>query len=172
MASQPGEVKKFLFFLIPTLTGLLFAFLYLSERREIEKLEARNTITIEQLQTENHSLAGRVRDLQAAVEDCRNNPANPLDLQSWDIERMKREGLRDPVHDIVADLRMHRELIPFEGTLGGRMGFYSEKKIWILTNQWVLAYFDDGHMIGYMLLEYSLPGDGKIHWKRLAAYLD
>ncbi len=51
------------------------------------------------------------------------------------------------------------------------MNFYSESQIWILTEKWVLAYFEDGHNGGYLLLEYEVTKDGKIKWKTVASYI-
>jgi len=45
------------------------------------------------------------------------------------------------------------------------MGFYFDKNIWILTNKWVLAYFEDGHICGYVILEYDVNKEGNISWK-------
>ena len=66
----------------------------------------------------------------------------------------------------------HRELIPYEGVMGGTMGFYSQKDIHILSSRWVLAAFEDGHIGGHMLLEYRVDPGGKIHWRVIVAYLD
>ena len=98
-------------------------------------------------------------------------PASTIELFSWDIRAMQKKGLKDPVDDIVSDLKQHREIIPIKATMGGTMNFYDRSKIWILTNRWVLAYFEDGHNGGYLLLEYQIAPGGKIIWKVLASYL-
>jgi len=81
---------------------------------------------------------------------------------------LKEKGLSDPVREIIDDLIKHSELIPYKGILGGTMEFY-DREIWILNNKWVFAYFEDGHVMGYLLLEYSISDDGKIEWKRIAS---
>ena len=73
---------------------------------------------------------------------------------------------------IKADLTEHPELIPFEGTLGGTMGFYDPENIYVLSDKWVYARFEDGHIQGGMLLEYSLGPDGEISWQVLEARLE
>jgi hypothetical protein len=90
-------------------------------------------------------------------------------MNEYDINEMKKSGLRNPVQDIISDLQKHRELIPYKGILGGEMGFYYKNEIRVLTNKWVLAYFEDGHYGGYLLLEYLVNSNGKITWKRIAA---
>ena len=82
---------------------------------------------------------------------------------------MKEKGLEKPVENIISDLQKHGELIPYKGVHGGKMGFYNPYDIWILTNKWVFAYFEDGHLSGYLLLEYNVTDDGKIQWKKIAS---
>jgi len=93
-------------------------------------------------------------------------------LTSRDRAQLQRRGLSHPEEDIVTDLMQHRELIPFEGVLGGTMGFYSRQDIHVLNSRWVLASFEDGHIGGHMLLEYVVSPRGGIQWKVVSAYLD
>jgi hypothetical protein len=117
---------------------------------------------LERLETDNTQL---VRQL----EESRSMPAAAVELLSWDIQAMKKKGLHDPINEIIADLKQHRELIPYKGVLGGTMNFYDDSKIWVLTKKWVLAYFEDGHVAGYLLLEYEVTQGGKIRWKTVAS---
>ncbi len=71
---------------------------------------------------------------------------------------------------IVGALRERSDLIPFEGELGGTMGFYGGHSIHILTPSWILAEFDDGHRAGAMLLEYSIS-NGTVEFTVLDAAL-
>ena len=106
--------------------------------------------------------------LRKAEQEILNQPG----LYPWDILELKRKGLHDPVHDITVDLMRHTELIPYEGVLGGTMGFYSEDMIHVLTKRWVLASFEDGHIGGKMLLEYQVSGGGEITWSVIDSYLN
>jgi hypothetical protein len=90
-------------------------------------------------------------------------------LASWEVEELREKGLTDPATDIAADLAARKDLVPFEGVLGGTMEF---RDIEILTSRWVLGYVEDGHLTGHVLLEYEVSGDGKISWKLLRAYMD
>jgi hypothetical protein len=108
-------------------------------------------------------------------EDLRVKPETLQErssLRSWEIANLQKNGLPDPEKDLVADLMQHSELIPYEGVMGGTMGFYSKKDIHILSSRWVLASFEDGHIGGRMLLEYRVDPGGKIHWRVIVAYLD
>ena len=94
-------------------------------------------------------------------------PATPV------VESPGREAPSNrevPPPEIVVDELLTRpELIPYEGTLGGTMGFYSEENIQVLNDQWVFARFEDGHVQGSMLLEYTFGVDGELRWTVLAA---
>ena len=111
---------------------------------------------------------GALRDsLKQLERQLQDMPA----LSSADIDRFKEKGLENPTEDIIADLRNHRELIPYKGVLGGTMNFHQKDYIHILTSKWVFAFFDDGHIVGYMLLEYTVSNAGKISWRVLDSYL-
>lgn len=122
-------------------------------KRRLDRLERNNAKFVEQL------------------DQAHKVPAAAIELFGWDIQAMKKKGLNDPVNQIIADLKQHRELIPYKGILGGTMNFYDDSKIWVLTKRWVFAYFEDGHVAGYLLLEYEVTQGGKITWKTVASYL-
>lgn len=91
-------------------------------------------------------------------------------LSYHDIRTLKTRGLSDPVNTLKSDLMQQTELIPHEGVLGGSMQFYKEY-IYVLSSRWVMAYFDDGHIAGYMLLEYEVSPGGDIRWQVIDSYL-
>ncbi|TVQ40117.1 MAG: hypothetical protein EA384_04210 [Spirochaetaceae bacterium] len=72
---------------------------------------------------------------------------------------------------LVMDLLDRSDLIPFDGILGGTMGFYTPDNVFVLSNRWVYARFEDGHIGGEMLLEYRIDGVGGIDWTVLYAEL-
>lgn len=80
-----------------------------------------------------------------------------------DIRYFKRRGLNNPEKALLSDLYRQQELIPQEGVLGGKM------RIWhavLLGRNWAIAYFEDGHIAGNMLLGYTV-NDGQIDWELL-----
>jgi hypothetical protein len=89
-----------------------------------------------------------------------------------EIQYLKKQGLKNPVDDIITDLMKHNELIPYQGTLGGKMGFHSERDIYVVSTNLVRASFDDGHTSGWALLEYQVTDGDKISWKVLESYLE
>ena len=93
-------------------------------------------------------------------------------LQPFDIDELKAKGLYDPVNQLRDDLRRHPELIPFEGILGGKMGFYYPEQITILSTSRACAQFDDGHIGGSCLLKYEVMPDSSIHWTLIDAQME
>lgn len=116
------------------------------------------------LMKENEDYVTQAAELKGEMEKLFNsNKTTLLELE--------RQGFAGQLKDIAADLKMHSELIPYKGIKGGTMGFYSENDIHVLTNKWVLAYFEDGHISGYMLLRYDI-NNGVISWKVIDSYLN
>ena len=140
-------------------------------KRQLERFQAENIKLAEQLEQADKEPASRTETSKESSDARPSGPAAAIELFSWDIQAMKKRGLKDPVADIIADLKQHRELIPHKGILGGTMNFYDDSKIWVLTKKWVLAYFEDGHIAGYLLLEYEVTEGGKINWKTVASYM-
>lgn len=116
------------------------------------------------------NLTSQVSELEAKVDEykelIKKCPTNNPDI----VEGLKLRGFNGEVQEIVADLVKHNELIPYEGVLGGKMCFYSKEKVFVLSDKWVYAYFDDGHINGYMLLGYSI-NNGNISWEVIDSYL-
>ena len=83
-------------------------------------------------------------------------------LSESDIQRLKRQGLQNPETDLLNDLnRKQDRLLPAEGTMGGTMAIRDSR---ILNDRYAMAYYEDGHNGGYMLLKYTVS-NGNINWK-------
>lgn len=95
----------------------------------------------------------------------------PFDqLQYFLLMELEMKGFKGTPDEIAEDLLTRTDLIPYEGILGGTMGF-NEDYIYVLTHNWVIASFDDGHTGGYLLLRYTI-NDGSISsWEVLDSYL-
>ena len=114
------------------------------------------------------ALSAQISLLQEALKKQGIAPG----LGAEDILALRKQGLKNPVEDIKADLLSRPDLIPQKGVAGGTMGFHSAENIYVLSPRWVLASFEDGHITGKMLLEYSVQGPAKISWKVLSSYLE
>jgi hypothetical protein len=84
-------------------------------------------------------------------------------LREADRQFLIEKGLHDPINDLVRDLMKHNELIPCEGVLGGTPGFYNPDGIKVLSKDYVIAEFDDGHIEGYIELTFKVS-NGTISW--------
>jgi len=152
-------------------TLILLGIFNLMNKSRADRMEAEKILLVRKLEQAGEQLARKTQQENQHADFTVGPTASPIELFSWDIRAMQKKGLKDPVNDIVSDLKQHREIIPFEATMGGTMNFYDRSKIRILTNKWVLAYVEDGHKGGYVLLEYQIAPGGKIIWKILASYL-
>jgi hypothetical protein len=103
----------------------------------------------------------RRRPMTSIVLDSVRN-LSTYTLTSADISRLKAAGLTDPAGEILYDLTNHNDLIPAEASLGGTMLFFPTESHFVGPNQ-VLAYFEDGHTAGRLLLSFEVA-DGEIHW--------
>ncbi len=90
-------------------------------------------------------------------------------LDAYDIEELQRRGLTDPIPQIISSLMSHGAIIPQAGVLGGTMGFYSAESIHVLDDSWVYAEFEDGHIQGRGIFEYTIQADSTIAWKVVLA---
>jgi hypothetical protein len=119
------------------------------------------TATMAQLQS---------RRWQQAVRYWVERRATLLDLA--DIAELERQGLQDPAKQLRDSLAAHPEIIPYPGVMGGTMFFLPDQGIVLLAPPYVFARFEDGHIGGSMLLEYTILPGPRIEWKRLWARKD
>lgn len=133
----------------------------------VTQLEAEKTDWLQREANLNLQIEDLVKQSEEYARIIENFPSNNPDI----VEGLKLKGFEGNVQDIVNDLIKHYDLIPYKGVLGGKMGFYFEDKIYVLSDKWVFAYFEDGHINGYMLLNYSIDNSKNISWKVIDSYL-
>lgn len=109
----------------------------------------------------------QVDSLQLRLGSLMRSPIHPVD-----VEPLRKRGLSDPVANLIADLQKHPELIPFKGWGGLQMGFYDVDRIRVLSNSWVYAPFDDGHIVGEGIFEYDVAPSGSITWRLVTAHMN
>lgn len=86
-----------------------------------------------------------------------------------EIDYYKDMGIDDPEDYITSDLMSKPELIPYKGVLGGTMRTWD---VSLLGNHWAVAYIEDGHVAGKMLLKYSVTKDKKVKWVVMDSYME
>ncbi len=119
----------------------------------------------EKLEYREREYEQRIDSLERTLEELRVVKEVPPLLDERQIKNLQEKGLDDPVKDLREDLMEDPDLITQEGVLGGTMGFYFSEGIHILNERWVLAYFEDGHVGGAMLLRYDVLPGGDIKWE-------
>ena len=158
------RIEAILWLVVTAVAIGLSAFLLV--RSSSQRTELRN------IQAEKDQLTAQVADLSTRCEQYERGAQSQLGLLPWEIEELRKKGLNNPVADLIADLQRHPEFIPHKGVLGGTMAFGFPEKIHVLTDKYVLAYFEDGHIAGWMLLEYTVAKGAKIYWQIIDSYLD
>lgn len=77
----------------------------------------------------------------------------------------KFDSIQNPETYVTEALGQQKELIPLKAVLGGTMDY---RKVQLLTEDWLLAIYDDGHVQGKTIFEYDIQPDGKIIFKEIA----
>lgn len=125
--------------------------------------ESKQPEVIEQLEIERDSLAQQLEVAQQSLDSLIQNPAAREQEINYPIYFGREfEDIEDPETFISNSLREQTNLIPLEAVLGGTMAFRS---IEILNEKWVMALYDDGHVQGQAIYEYSLQPDGSLEFK-------
>ncbi|HON33604.1 MAG: hypothetical protein WBJ42_02825 [Thermovirgaceae bacterium] len=88
-----------------------------------------------------------------------------------DWERLKKEGRTDPRGRFVEDLLARGDLVPWEGIHGGTMKIYDPSLVWFAGPRWCVAWAEDGHIGGFMLLRFEEDDDGNPQWRLLDSAL-
>lgn len=162
---------RILFLAVPAMVAALIFVLYLNTGDELSKLKIKYSKAMKISGKENSHPSLQQDNSKYLLQLNRRNLQGNSGLTSYDIKQFREKGLNDPARDIISDLTLHNELIPYKGVLGGTMRFY-DREIYVLNNKWVFAYFEDGHYGGQMLLSYDVSDSAGIKWTMIAAERD
>lgn len=116
------------------------------------------------------SLVAENKNLNATIDSLtklhnkKKNEVNYWYEENYDGEKLIRNGIKNPTEFIENALRGKPELIPLKGVLGGTMSF---GKIQLLSDKWLIADFNDGHIEGKGIYEYKLNKYGKLEFELL-----
>lgn len=78
----------------------------------------------------------------------------------------KFQGIENPEKYIINTLKKSPDQIPMKGIHGGNMQF---RKITILTENWLLAVYDDGHIQGKSIYEFQLLPNDSLRFSVIAS---
>ena len=163
--------KRVLWVLVVMLTaacGCLAAALYVKFQR-CNRQAAHLGSLYDQAKALEAMAAERKRQIDSI--SLRVNHLTQSPIPAFEVARLQKLGLKDPIEDLINDLQHHPELIPYPGAEGGRMGFYSADDIRVLNDGWVYAPFDDGHITGDAIFGYSVAQGGRVTWHVVASRL-
>lgn len=130
---------------------------------------AEHTALSQSLAEENKSLKLTSNQLSQQIAALEKEAQLNAGLVPADIlERLlKEQGITKD--QLKADLQKRTDLIKHKPVLGGTM-YFPESEIRILSDRWVMAGFEDGHILGYILLSYEVKS-GKINWTVMNSYV-
>lgn len=76
------------------------------------------------------------------------------------------DSIEDPKDFISKSLKGKPNLIPLKPVVGGKMEFRTVK---VLTEEWVLGEYDDGHIEGKSIYQYKMGPDGKLQFTHITS---
>lgn len=76
------------------------------------------------------------------------------------------DSIENPEVFISNQLKDQPEKIPIDAVLGGNMQF---RKVQVLTEDWVMAVYDDGHVQGKSIFEYELQPNGSVEFTHVTS---
>jgi len=158
---KKGNFRNVIFFVFFTCT-IAFVILFFVERKNSTNLEKSYMALKSDMEKLNQKVSDKNSDLNTSQKLSK--------LQSWDIKRFQKKGLKNPEADILESLTKQTHLIKFEPQPGVSWRFDKNETI-ILSDRWVFTKFDEGHMLGSMLLSYNV-NNGSITWEVISQYLD
>jgi hypothetical protein len=82
----------------------------------------------------------------------------------YEGDLLKEQGIEDPEDFIQHSLRERLDLIPIEAILGGSMIY---GKIQVISDKWILAEFEDGHIYGRAIYSYQLNKENELDFELL-----
>lgn len=127
------------------------------EKEALIKQVAQTAVEYEALLTDQKNIVERLKNTSYTLPD---HATLYLEQNGFDSPLMLLGTLID-----------HNDLIPIEGVLGGTMRWWPELSV-ILDSRFAVGYFEDGHIMGYALLEYAFDADGTPVWNVIYAYTD
>lgn len=111
---------------------------------------------VDSLKIENDSLAKRLTEEKPE--------SNYWYDANYDGEKLIESGISNPAEFIVSTFREKTELIPLKAVLGGTMYF---RNIQLLSSEWLIADFEDGHVQGKAIYRYKLNKNGQLEFELL-----
>ena len=136
----------------------------------IDNLNAEKESMIGQIAQNAVEYDSEIADLKLQVGELNDKLSNSYQYPSYYIDYLAQNGFASPSL-LIDTLSDESDLIPVKGILGGTMYWIPQNSI-LLNDKFVFAAFEDGHVVGFALLQYSLKGQGEVTWKIIETYMD
>ena len=115
------------------------------------------------------SLSGKLEHQQKLNDSLRNALETDYYANDYSVFFGKEyEDIEEPEAYITEALQKQQDLIPLKAVLGGNMEF---RQVQVISEDWVLAIFDDGHVQGKSIFAYELQEDGEVKFTEVATKL-
>jgi hypothetical protein len=126
---------------------------------ENETLSSEKQKLIDEIAKTIVSYDAQISELNGTIASLENQISDPFVL-----DYIKQHG-----YNSAEELLQTMDVpVPIDGVLGGTMRWYDSK---LLTQNWALGYFEDGHIGGYAILSYAFDGAGNVTWEIVAVDL-
>ncbi len=81
---------------------------------------------------------------------------------NYDANSFINYGIENPKEFIINSFRKKTELIPLKAVLGGTMSFGN---IELLSREWLISDYSDGHIEGRAIFQYKLNKNGELEFR-------
>jgi len=130
-----------------------------------------NQKEIKDLEKSNYELNQKITQLELINDSLREANMFLDSFNYWynnDFKGINFERLGQVKSSFIENSLQERvELIPAKAVLGGTMYF---TKTQVIGNKWIVAEFEDGHILGMALYKYEI-NDSKIAFKLIDSYI-
>jgi hypothetical protein len=143
-----------------------------NEKETLQEL----TATSDQIVKENNELKISLEKAQEKIVEMNEQlelvtsektTSESLDLGSKMV--LEHLGFTGTTEDIINELLLHPEIIPYEGILGGSV-YFSESESKVISHEWIFAPFSDGHFVGHSLVKYLIKDNKPTDFEVIASY--
>lgn len=126
-----------------------------------------NDVPSEKIQVKLDSLSSAL-EVQRQITDSLKTALNEQKEDFQIFFGRNYKGISNPEEFIEDELRKHPEMIPLKPVLGGTMEY---RQIEVLSEDWVLAVYDDGHIQGKSIFRYELGPDQEVRFSPVISKL-
>lgn len=135
------------------LTLILITLLFIFSCKDIKQNE-NPTANVDSLKIKNDSLTKALNMIKPE--------SNYWFVPEYDGKKLIEQGISNPAEFIENNLREKPELIPMKAVLGGKMHFVN---VQILSSEWLIADFEDGHVLGRAIYKYKLNDNDELEFE-------